>query len=350
MKRMNLTKCFLLAAASLMMFACTQKKPVFEMRGVVLGVHDLETVDWAKLAHENGINTIGTHISPKQVATFIQSEKGKKFVADCEKYGIYVEHQLHAMGQLLPRELFAEDSTMFRMNKEGRRVKDFNLCVHSQKALDIVAANAQHYSEILPATNHRYYFWIDDNCPMCACEKCAGYSDSEQALIVENRIIKELRKHDTEAQLAHLAYMSTAQAPKQVKPEAGVFLEFAPILRDWNKPLTDGDAKGRGTDGISHRETMQYLRDNLEVFPAETAVVLEYWLDVSMFSWWRKPAVKLPWNKEVFLSDIDTYAKLGIRNITSFAVFIDDKYLEAYKDVNFLKEYGEELRELRIKN
>jgi hypothetical protein len=95
---------------------------------------------------------------------------------------------------------------------------------------------------------------------------------------------------------------------------------------------------------------MQYLRDNLEVFPAETTVVLEYWLDVSMFSWWRKPAVKLPWNKEVFLSDIDTYAKLGIRNITSFAVFIDDKYLEAYKDVSFLKEYGEELRELRIRN
>jgi hypothetical protein len=333
----------LLAAASLAMFACTQKTPYFEMRGAVLGVHDLETVDWPKLAHENGINTIGTHVRPLEVATFMQSEKGKKFKADCEKYGINVEHQLHAMGELLPRELFAEDSTMFRMNREGRRMKDFNLCVHSQKALDIVAANAQHYAGIMPATNHRYYFWIDDGCPMCACPECSGYSDSEQALLVENRIIKELRKHDPEALLAHLAYTTTGQAPRRVKPEEGVFLEFAPILRAWDKPLTDGDAKGSGADGLSHRVTMQYLRDNLEVFPAETAVVLEYWLDVSMFSRWKKPAVQLPWHREVFLSDIDTYARLGIKNITSFAVYIDDKYLEAYRDVSFLKEYGDGL-------
>jgi hypothetical protein len=101
----NKIKFVLLAIASLTVFACTQK-PYFEMRGVVLGVKDLETLDWPKLAYENGINTIGTHIKPLQVAEFIRSEKGKKFLADCEKYSICVEHQLHAMGELLPRELF----------------------------------------------------------------------------------------------------------------------------------------------------------------------------------------------------------------------------------------------------
>jgi hypothetical protein len=347
MNKRIFTKFLLLAIASLTMCACTHKAPVFEMRGVVLTVEDLETVDWAKLAHENGINTIGTHVTPVQVAAFIQSEKGKKFLADCEKYGIYVEHQLHAMGQLLPRELFAEDSTMFRMNKEGRRVKDFNLCVHSQKALDIVAANAQHYAEILPATNHRYYFWIDDNCPMCACGKCAGYSESDQALIVENRIIKELRKHDPEAQLAHLAYLSTYEAPHRVKPEEGIFLEFAPISRSWDKPLLDEQATGK--ENTIRQELMQHLKDNLTVFPVETAVVLEYWLDVSLFSGWQKPAVKLPWHKEVFESDIDTYASMGIRNITTFAVYIDDKYIDAYKDLSFLKEYGEGLKKWTAK-
>jgi hypothetical protein len=197
-----------------------------------------------------------------------------------------------------------------------------------------VAKNALHYSCLLHSTNHRYYYWIDDARPMCACPKCAEYSDSDQALIVENRIIKELRTHDPEAQLAHLAYMTTYEAPRRVKPEEGIFLEFAPISRNWNKPFTDEQFK----------ELMHHLKDNLTVFPVETAVVLEYWLDVSLFSRWNKPAVKLPWKKEIFESDIDTYASLGIRNITTFAVYIDDKYIDAYKDLGFLKEYGEGLK------
>ena len=304
------------------------------MCGVVLSVQDLETVDWPKLAHENGINTIGTHIFPEQVAAFIESEKGRHFLADCKKYDIYVEHQLHAIGQLLPRDLFAEDPTMFRMNENGERVNDCNLCVHSQKALDKVAERAVYYAKLMLTTNHRYYYWIDDGRPMCQCPECSNYSDSEQALIVENRIIKELRKFDPEALLAHLAYHNTMTAPRRVKPEEGIFLQYAPIHRTWDQPIDE-----------SH---LRELKENLTVFPAETAEVLEYWLDVSLFSGWKKPAVKLPWNREVFESDIDTYASLGIRNITSFAVYIDDKYIEAYKDLGFLKEYGDGLKNNKV--
>jgi hypothetical protein len=320
----------LFLAASFILFGCTKKEPQFLMRGVVLTDYDLETVaDWPKMAHEAGINTIGTHAFPVPVAAFIQSEKGKKFLADCKKFGIKVEHQLHAMGQLLPRELFTEDSTMFRMNAEGHRVNDCNFCVHSEKALNIVCENAIRYARLLPSTNHRYYYWIDDAQPMCACPECSHYSESEQALIVENRIIRALRTIDPEAHLAHLAYLNTMSPPRKVKPEEGVFLEFATIVRKWDQPLLDKFAKE--------------LRANLEVFPAETAVVLEYWLDVSLHSGYKKPAVKLPWHKDVFELDLDIYAKYGIRNITSFAVYMDDKYMETYGDFvkNCLKEYGD---------
>jgi len=321
-----------------------QDKPFFEMRGVVLSVEDLETVDWPKLAHENGINTIGTHIFPEQVLNFIRSEKGEKFLADCKKYGIQVEHQLHALGELLPRELFSEDSTMFRMNEHGRRVNDCNLCVHSKKALDIIAEKALYYAKLLPTTNHRYYYWIDDGKPMCHCPECSKYSDSEQALIVENRIIKELRKFDPKALLAHLAYYNTLQAPLRVKPAEGIFLQFAPFERTWDKPLSE-DVSGRAD--VTHEQYRRHLQENLTVFPVETAQVLEYWLDVSLFSGWKKPAAKLPWNREVFESDIDTYASFGIRSITSFAVYIDDKYIEAHKDLSFLKEYGDGLKRIK---
>ena len=322
--------CFFSTVLLFLLVCCAQDKSYFQIRGVVLSVQDLETVDWPKLAYENDINTIGTHITPGQVVKFIQSDKGEKFLADCKKYGIHVEHQLHAIGDLLPRELFTEDSTMFRMNESGRRVNDYNLCVHSQKALDKVAEKALYYAKLLTPTNHRYYYWIDDGKPMCHCIECSKYSDSEQALIVENRMIKELRNFDTKAKLSHLAYYNTMSTPHRVKPEKGIFLQFAPFTRTWDKSLDEAH--------------VQKLKENLTVFPIETAEVLEYWLDVSLFSKWEKPAVKLPWNHEVFKSDIDTYASLGIRNITSFAVYVDDKYIDTYKDLNFLKEYGDGLK------
>ena len=116
--------------------------------------------------------------------------EGQRFINECQRYGIHIEHQLHAASDLLPRHLFKQDSTMFRMDADGRRCNDVNLCVHSKAALDTAVARALHYARLLPSTN------------------------------------------------------------------------------------------------------LYYLKENLEVFPVETAVVLEYWIDVSMFSGWKKPAVK----------------------------------------------------------
>ena len=59
--------------------ACSHREDFFRMRGAVLSVEDLETADWPRIAHENGINTLGTHITPDQVLRFWESEKGKKF-------------------------------------------------------------------------------------------------------------------------------------------------------------------------------------------------------------------------------------------------------------------------------
>ncbi len=318
--------------------SCREDKPV-PMRGIILSVEDLETVDWAKLAHENGINTIGTHITPRQVADFMQSEKGQKFNADCRKYGIFVEHQLHAMKELLPRELFAEDTTMFRMDSEGRRTDDWNCCPSSEKALGIIAENAAKYAELLPASNHRYYFWLDDGKPTCRCPSCSELSASDQALIIENIMIKAIRKVDPQAQLAHLAYLNTLPAPEKVSPAEGIFLEFAAFFyRSWETPLSNPEGSGRE---MTHADILEHLKDNLKIFPAETAVVLEYWLDVSLFSDWKKPAVELPWRRDVFESDLHTYSEFGLENVTSFAVYMDSVYFSKYPDTGFLKEYGE---------
>ena len=69
---------------------------------------------------------------------------------------------------------------------------------------------------------------------------------------------------------------------------------------------------------------------------------------LSLFSDWKKPAVQLPWNKNVFLSDINTYAHYGIRNIIAYAVYVDAIYYETYKNVNFVQEYGDGLKNYRL--
>ena len=319
--------------------ARVSKDGFFGMRGVVLSVEDLETAPWPKIAHDNGINTIGTHITPSQVLGFMQSGKGRAFLQECSDLGIEVEHQLHAMGELLPRELFEEDPSMFRMDGDGNRVNDYNCCPHSEKALETIAAKAAEYAAALPATNHRYSFWLDDNGLVCQCPECRDYSPSEQALIIENRMIKAIRKVDPEAMLAHLAYHNTMEPPVKVKPEEGIFLEFAPIDREWDRPLADGEAPGRKGQ-MSHAEVLRLLGENLKVFPAETAVVLEYWLDVSLASDWKKPAVNLPWNPGVFVSDLGTYSSFGIRNVTSFAVYMDSEYFSAFPEQPCLPDYG----------
>ena len=320
--------------------AKVEKEGTIAMKGVVLSVEDLASCDWPALAHMNGINTIGTHIRPSQVLAFINSGEGKAFLEGCASYGLDVEHQLHAMGELLPRELFEEDSTMFRMDSEGRRTPDRNCCAHSEKALEIIASNAARYAEALPATNHRYYFWLDDNSPVCSCPLCIEYSASEQALLIENRMIKAIREVDPQAKLAHLAYEGTMEPPRKVKPEDGIFLEFAPIDRQWDRPLADVSAPGSRKHPMNHGEVLRLLDANLEVFPAEDAVVLEYWLDVSLASRWTKPAVDLPWHGDVFVSDIATYASRGIRSFTSFAVYMDSTYFRKYPFQPALADYG----------
>jgi hypothetical protein len=317
----------------------TPRPPRFETRGVVLIVRDMETTDWPAPAQRVGLTTIGTHVFPHEIGAWVQTEPGARFLARCRELGIAVEHELHAMSDLLPRELFDRDPSMFRMDDSGTRVREDNLCVHSEAALQVVCENAARYTERLPSTTGRYFYWLDDGRPMCRCPECRGLTDSEQALIVENRVLHAVRTVDPRAMLAHLAYHNTLPAPVQVQPEPGVFLEFAPISRAYDRPFRDRDAGG----SPNHGELLDYLDANLEVFPRETAQALEYWLDLSRFSGWKRENVQpLPWHPEVFADDADLYASRGIGHVTTFAAWLDGDYVARFGEPP-IKEYGRAL-------
>ena len=153
-------------------------------------------------------------------------------------------------------------------------------------------------------------------------------------MLYENAILKALKEYDAEATVAHLAYVETVVPPKKVKPLPGIFLEFAPIQRDYSKPLDP--------------ELLTHLRKNLEVFPAETTHILEYWLDVSMFSNWdRTNLVKVPCTKEQCSRDVELYESLGIKSMTTFGAWINHDYSEKFGEEysrKIIREYGEALK------
>jgi hypothetical protein len=298
----------------------------FLTRGAVLVVRDMETYDWPALAKAAGLTTLATHIKPSEIAAFVKTEAGHKFLDACRKHGLEVEHELHALGDLLPRELFDKDKELFRMDAQGQRVRDYNLCVHSQPALEVVADKAAHYTRLLPSTTGRYFYWIDDAMPMCRCPKCRGYSDSDQALIFANHLVRAIRGVDPHARLAHLAYANTLEPPKQIRPEPGIFLEFAPIERRYDLPFSRREAKSQSRD-LLHGRMLDALDANLEWFGCDGAQALEYWLDVSRFSGWkREKTVEIPWNEAAFRDDLETYARRGVRHVTTFAAWLDADY------------------------
>ncbi|MFO0891146.1 MAG: DUF4838 domain-containing protein [Isosphaeraceae bacterium] len=311
------------------------KSPGLATRGVVLAPEDLSPGDWPERAARAGLTTIGIHHqnSPRAVISWIESDTGRRFLEACGRLELEVEYELHAMRELLPRALFEKNPEFFRLDQNGDRNPDANCCAHSERALGVIAENAVSIARVLRPTTGRYFYWGDDGQPWCCCRNCKGLSPSEQALRIENRIVRALRAVDPRARLAHLAYTNTLKPPKAVKPDRGIFLEYAPIRRRYDLPYAKQTAR-------DEPDPLSALDANLEVFGAETAQVLEYWLDVSRFSGWKRPAVKLPWRPDVLEADLATYRSRGIRHITSFAVFVDADYLRRYGEPGFIAEYG----------
>jgi hypothetical protein len=116
-------------------------------------------------------------------------------------------------------------------------------------------------------------------------------------------------------------------------------MEFAPIQRVWNVPY-ESQANNKSASPI------RLLEANLEVFPAESAQVLEYWLDSSKSSGYSRPAKKVFFTKEVFAADLASYARRGIRHVTTFACWIDEEYLKTHGEPP-LNEYGKALQNYR---
>ncbi len=305
---------------------------MIDRKGIVLDLDDLHEA-WPELLQRAGVNVLGIHnwsgdnrFSEKidEMVAYARSAEGGGMLEAMQKRGIEIEYELHAMSWLLPREWFSRFPEWFRMDEQGNRTPLDNMCPSNEEALEVVGKNAVKLAKLLSPTTDRYYLWPDDNKPWCLCDKCRDYSASDQTLIVNNAIVEAIRSIRGDAKLSHLAYTFTLEAPPvRVKPKEGIFLEMA-------GPIIHRPKEQRGVRLRDDEKFCQALADHLQVFDVNEAQALEYWLDLSFFCGWKKPAPRLELDAERAEDDVSYYKELGFRSITTFGVFLDRDYFARY--------------------
>ncbi len=298
---------------------------------------------WIDRAADAGITVLGIHPRGGRLAAFylvemldmIKTPEFRALIDYAHKRGLEIEYELHAATYLLPRELFLEKHKLFRMNEQGARTKKLNFCFTNPETLDIVAENAAALAEALYGSNDNFYFWLDDcRGSACYCEKCRAYTPSEQQMLAVNAMARAVRERRRQARFAYLAYADSMPPPERVKPEAGVFLEYAPMEKYKNEPMSKALAA----------EEEKMLPRLLEFFGREGAKVLEYWYDNSMFSGWEKPPKPFSPDAEAIARDVRTYRELGFEYISSFACFLGDDYDKLYGEAD-ISPFSENMRD-----
>ncbi len=289
------------------------------------------SVNWINRAKKYGIPILGlhpvggltAHESMQELLCLCETPAFCDLLSQAEENGIQIEYEMHAMGYLLPRSEFAAHPDWFRMNENGERVADLNCCPSNEDALAYIAARAKDAAERLTKPlskpTYRYFFWMDDALGgRCHCEKCRALSASDQQMRVMNRMLRAIREVYPTAKLAFLAYAECFDPPKYERPDDGIFLEFAPMDRDFHIPI-DGDSE-------KNRNMVSKIPALLENFAGREWKVLEYWIDNSMFSGWKKPEKPLCEDKAVVHADFAFYRAQGFDDISTFACYLGPHY------------------------
>ncbi|MDD3693768.1 MAG: DUF4838 domain-containing protein [Oscillospiraceae bacterium] len=305
--------------------------------------------DWIKWAVDAKLDVIGLHPVGGEEAcssldNLLQLLKSKEFLGhlnQLKKSGIQVEYCLHALSWLLPRKLFEQRPEWFRVNDDGQRSADKNFCPSNSEAMAFLEQQSSTLCELLYTDNHRYHFWADDAASgRCYCHECLNYSPSDNQMRVLNVILKGIRRADPKAKLSYLAYYDTLEPPKRVAPDNGIFLEFAPMDRNYHRPLADSLNE-------KNKNQFQVIAKLLDCFGKADATALDYWMDNSLFSGWKKPPALFNLDVPVLCADAKMYAGFGFEYITSFACYLGPDYVETHNVMPPIKDFAECLNKIK---
>jgi hypothetical protein len=152
-------------------------------------------------------------------------------------------------------------------------------------------------------------------------------------MILINAMLRGVRRADPLAEMAYIAYLDALEPPRSIRPDEGVFLEYAPFRRNPHRPINDGACPENAVENAP-------LGALLDCFGVSTAMVLDYWTDNSLFSKWTRPPRPFRLDAEVMRADVAYYRGLGIDFITAFGCYLSQDYTERYGRPSLLP-YGE---------
>jgi hypothetical protein len=213
-----------------------------------------------------------------------------------------VEYGGHVVPLLLPRELFRENPAFFPMCR-GRRSDRGNLCVSSPEALAVVASSATRYASLHPEVSALHVWGADLwGGGWCQCAACESLSPQDQSLLLCNTVARALSETDSRIPVHYLAYHDTLEPHLTVKPDARVWVEFAPRERCYGHTLNDPECR-------TNRRYCAALERYFDLFRGRVRV-FEYYGDSILFC---GCAVALT---HVIEADLAYFARIGIREIT----------------------------------
>lgn len=302
------------------------------MKNASLLIHPEElSRKWIDRMAKHGVPTLGLHPVGGKTADESLRRLVDEQVNDPEfralldyahEKGLNIEYEIHAARYLLPASEFEKHPEWFRMKEDGERTPDFNLCASNEEALDYFAEQAAALAKKLYRNSDRYFLWLDDvKNSSCHCPACKNLTPSDQQEIILNRMVQRMRRDNPNATLAYLAYVDRIEPPTNVKPAEGIFLEYAPIERNFHAPL----------DGSTQSKPLEAL---LSLFDVKSAKVLDYWYDNSLFSKWTKPPKPFAVDEPVLEADFAFYRSLGFEDIGCFACYLGEDYEELHGDVD----------------
>lgn len=300
-------------------------------RSLLIHPEELDIV-WIEQLEKLGVRELGLHPvggrrANETLAAMLdrfETSEYRALLDEAARRSIEVTCEMHALRYLLPAEVLAAHPSWQRVNAQGERAADWNLCSSCGEALDYLSESAARLYARLPNRPKRVAFWLDDSQDaFCHCEKCRSISPSDQQMIVLHALLRGIRAVRPDAMLAYLAYFETLPAPTRRDLAEGLYLQFAPYKRDLTRPLSDPKS-------ADNRRETAHLESLLDFFGIEEASALDYWFDNSLLSNYTKPPRKLVPHPDVVKADMAFYRGLGFQRIQSFACYLGADYRELY--------------------
>jgi Domain of unknown function (DUF4838) len=226
-----------------------------------------------------------------------------------DKLGFRLEHGGHQLDDLLPKEQFATDPTLFRLAQPedffGERVDDFNFCITNPAARKLIKENYR--VEIRDLHQEGVYAWHTwhEDLPAggwCLCPTCRSFSSSDLAMLAMSMLAEVVREENLPMRVPFLAYHDTLHPGLKIDPPNETFLLFAPRERCYAHALNDASCP---RNRRCHRALREWMEEYEGISDAHT---FEYYLDRVLFRG------LYPFLPSVIIEDMRVYQEAGIES------------------------------------